>query len=150
MLARLRHYRQTFKKRNGDNLPAFYKYIVGDETPDVGENRATLEAPMKFVHDYVDSYAGRANYTKWVLVADLFVLDEKDAGPNDIYLDCLQTVSKNIVNDHILCMILDKIDHPDKSKHGIKSCRQLLLACLLPVSLISRTITVILMNPTLL
>ena len=173
VLARLRHYRKNFKTANGDNLPAFYKYIVGDETPDVGENRATLEAPMKFVHDYVDNYSGRANYTKRVLVADLFELDEKNAGPNDthkkqniiaavkaahtkitsmqtamkdaedgeklilcgeandIYLDCLQTVSKNIVNDHILCMLLDEIDHPDKSKYGIKSCRHLLLACLL-------------------
>jgi hypothetical protein len=173
VLARLRHYRKNFKTANGDNLPAFYKYIVGDETPDVGENRATLEAPMKFVHDYVDNYSGRANYTKRVLVADLFELDERDAGPNDthkkqniiaavkaahtkitsmqtamkdaeddeklilcgeandIYLDCLQTVSKNIVNDHILCMLLDEIDHPDKSKYGIKSCRHLLLACLL-------------------
>ena len=44
-----------------------------------------LEAPMKFVHDYVDNYSGRANYTKRVLVADLFELDEKDADPNDTH-----------------------------------------------------------------
>ena len=28
-------------------------------------------------------------------------------------------------------MLLDEIDYPDKSKYGIKSCRHLLLACLL-------------------
>lgn len=32
VLARLRHYRQNFKKKNGGNLPAFYKHIVGDES----------------------------------------------------------------------------------------------------------------------
>lgn len=37
VLARLRHYRQTFKKKNGGNLPAFYKYIVGDESKDIGK-----------------------------------------------------------------------------------------------------------------
>ena len=173
VLTRLRHYRKNFKTANGDNLPAFYKYIVGDETPDVGENTAVLEAPMSFVHDYVNNYSERAPYTKRVLVADLFELDKKDAGPNDthkkqniikavkeahakitsmqttmksvdddeklilcgeaneVYLDCLRTVSKNIVNDHILCMLLDEIDHPDKSKYGIRSCRHLLFACLL-------------------
>lgn len=173
VLARLRHYRQNFKKKNGGNLPAFYKYIVGDESKDVGENTAHLEAPMAFVHDAVDSFSCRAAYTKTVLLSDLFELDATDAGANDthkkqniieavkdahtkitsmqaamkkadedekrilcneaneVYLKCLKTVSKNIVNDHILCMLLSEIDHPEKSKYGIKSCRHLLLACLL-------------------
>ena len=50
---------------------------------------------------------------------------------NEVYLKCLKTVSKNIVNDHILGMLLSEIDHPEKSKYGIKSARHLLLACLL-------------------
>lgn len=33
VLSRLRHYRQDYKKNHGGNLPAFYKYIVGDESP---------------------------------------------------------------------------------------------------------------------
>ena len=173
VLARLRHYRKNFKKKNGGNLPAFYKYIVGDESKDVGENTAHLDAPMAFVHAAVDSFSSRAAYTKTVLLSDLFDLDATDAGANDthkkqniieavkdahtkitsmqtamkkadedekrilcdeaneVYLKCLKTVSKNIVNDHILCMLLSEIDHPEKSKYGIKSARHLLLACLL-------------------
>lgn len=173
VLARLRHYRQNFKKKNGGNLPAFYKFIVGDESADAGENTATLEAPMAFVHDAVDSFSVRATYTKTIPLSELFDLDATDAGANDthkkqniikavkeahtkitamqtamkdadddeklilcdeaneVYQTCLKTVSKNVVNDHILCMLLSEIDHPEKSKYGIKSCRHLLLACLL-------------------
>lgn len=50
---------------------------------------------------------------------------------NEVYLKCLRTVSKNLVNDHILCMLLSEIDPPEKSKYCIKSARHLLLACLL-------------------
>lgn len=85
VLTRLRHYRQNFKKKNGGNLPAFYKYIVGDESKDVGENTAHLEAPMAFIHDAVDSFSGRAAYTKTVLLSDLFDLDATDAGANDTH-----------------------------------------------------------------
>ena len=173
VLSRLRHYRQNYKRDHGGNLPAFYKYIVGDETPDVGENNAHLEAPMAFVHDAVDAFPGRAAYTSMVSLSDLFELDASDAGANDthkkqniikavkeahtkitamqtamkdadddeklilcdeaneVYKACLKIVSKNVANDHILCMLLSEIDHPEKSKYGIKSCRHLLLACLL-------------------
>ena len=173
VLSRLRHYRQNFKKKNGGNLPAFYKYIVGDESKDVGENTAHLEAPMSFVHDAVASHNGRAAYTSTVSLSDLFELDASDAGANDthkkqniikavkeahtkitamqtamkdtdddeklilcdeaneVYQACLKIVSKNVVNDHILCMLLSEIDHPDKSKYDIKSARYLLFASLL-------------------
>ena len=173
VLSRLRHYRQNFKKRNGGNLPAFYKFIVGDESADVGENTATLEAPMSFVHDAVDAFPGRAAYTKTIPLSELFELDPTDAGANDthkkqniikavteahtkitamqtamkdadddeklilcdeaneVYQACLKIVSKNVANDHILCMLLSEIDHPDKSKYDIKSARYLLFASLL-------------------
>ena len=173
VLSRLRHYRQNFKKKNGGNLPAFYKYIVGDESKDVGENTAHLEAPMSFVHDAVASHNGRAAYTSTVSLSDLFELDASDAGANDthkkqniikavkeahtkitamqtamkdtdddeklilcdeaneVYQACLKIVSKNVVNDHILCMLLSEIDNPDKSKYDIKSARYLLFASLL-------------------
>ena len=173
VLARLRHYRQNFKKKNGGNLPAFYKYIVGDESPDAGENNAHLEAPMAFVHDAADAFAGRAAYTRTLPVSELFDLDPTDAGQNDthkkqniikavteahtkitamqtamkdadddekmilceeaneVYQACLKTVSRNVANDHILCMLIDEIDHPDKSKYDIKSARHLLFASLL-------------------
>ena len=173
VLSRLRHYRQNFKKKNGGNLPAFYKYIVGDESPDVGENTAKLEAPMSFVHDAVAAFPGRAAYTKTLLLSELFELDASDAGANDtrkkqniikavkeahtkitamqtamkdvdddeklilcgeaneVYQACLKIVSKNVANDHILCMLLSEIDHPDKSKYDIKSARYLLFASLL-------------------
>ena len=173
VLSRLRHYRQNFKKKNGGNLPAFYKFIVGDESADVGENTAKLEAPMSFVHDAVAAFPGRAAYTKNVSLSDLFELDASDAGANDthkkqniikavteahtkitamqtamkeasddeklilcdeaneVYQACLKIVSKNVANDHILCMLLDEIDHPDKSKYDIKSARYLLFASLL-------------------
>jgi hypothetical protein len=173
VLSRLRHYRQNYKRDNGGNLPAFYKYIVGDETPDVGENNAHLEAPMAFVHDAVDAFPGRAAYTRTLSLSDLFELDASDAGANDthkkqniikavkeahtkitamqtamkeasddeklilcdeaneVYQTCLKIVSKNVVNDHILCMLLSEIDQPDKSKYDIKSARYLLFASLL-------------------
>lgn len=173
VLSRLRHYRQNYKRDHGGNLPAFYKYIVGDETPDVGENSAHLEAPMAFVHDAVDAFPGRAAYTRTLSLSDLFELDASDAGANDthkkqniikavkeahtkitamqtamkeasddeklilcdeaneVYKACLKIVSKNVANDHILCMLLDEIDHPDKSKYDIKSARHLLFASLL-------------------
>lgn len=173
VLSRLRHYRQNFKKKNGGNLPAFYKYIVGDESKDVGENTAHLEAPMSFVHDAVASHNGRAAYTKTLSLSELFELDASDAGANDthkkqniikavkeahtkitamqtamkdadddeklilcdeaneVYQACLKIVSKNVTNDHILCMLLSDIDHPDKSKYDIKSVRYLLFASLL-------------------
>ena len=173
VLSRLRHYRQNFKKKNGGNLPAFYKFIVGDESADVGENTAKLEAPMSFVHDAVAAFPGRAAYTKTLSLSDLFELDASDAGANDthkkqniikavkeahtkitamqtamkevsddeklilcdeaneVYKACLKIVSKNVANDHILCMLLDEIDHPDKSKYDIKSARYLLFASLL-------------------
>ena len=173
VLSRLRHYRQNFKKKNGGNLPAFYKFIVGDESADVGENTATLEAPMSFVHDAVATFPGRAAYTRTLSLSELFELDASDAGANDtrkkqniikavkdahtkitamqtamknasddekmilceeaneVYQACLKTVSRNVANDHILCMLLSEIDHPDKSKYDIKSVRYLLFASLL-------------------
>ena len=173
VLSRLRHYRQNYKRDHSGNLPAFYKYIVGDETPDAGENNAHLEAPMAFVHDAVDAFPGRAAYTRTLSLSELFELDASDAGANDthkkqniikavkeahtkitamqtamkeasddeklilcdeaneVYQACLKIVSKNVANDHILCMLLDEIDHPDKSKYDIKSARYLLFASLL-------------------
>ena len=173
VLARLRYYRQNFKKENGGNLPAFYKYIVGDESKDIGKNTAYLGAPMAFVHDAVDACPARATHTKTLPISDLFELDATDTGPNDthkkqniikavkeahiqitamqvsmknasddeklilcdeaneVYLSCLKTVSKNVANDHILCMLLSEIDNWDKSKYDIKSARHLLFACLL-------------------
>ena len=50
---------------------------------------------------------------------------------NEVYQACLKTVSRNVANDHILCMLIDEIDHPDKSKYDIKSARYLLFASLL-------------------
>ncbi len=173
VLARLRHYRQTFKKKNGGNLPAFYKYIVGDESKDIGKNTAYLQSPMSFVHDLVEACPARAAHTQTLPISELFELDATDAGPNDthkkqniieavkeahtkitamqvsmrsasddekrilcdeaneVYQTCIKIVSKNVVNDHILCMLLSEIDNPEKSKYDIKSARHLLLASLL-------------------
>lgn len=60
--------------------------------------------------------------------------DEKEyyrAKAQSIYLKCLETVSKNVANDHILAMLLSEIDNPDDSRYEIKSCRYFLFACLL-------------------
>lgn len=85
VLARLRHYRQTFKKKNGGNLPAFYKYIVGDESKDIGKNTAYLQSPMSFVHDLVEACPARAAHTQTLPISELFELDATDAGPNDTH-----------------------------------------------------------------
>lgn len=60
--------------------------------------------------------------------------DEKDyyrEKAQAVYMECLETVAKNVVNDHILAMLLSEIDHPNESRYGIKSCRFFLFACLL-------------------
>ncbi len=48
-----------------------------------------------------------------------------------VFADCLSVVSRNIVNDHILCMLLKEIDNPKESKYEIQSCRHLLFASIL-------------------
>lgn len=48
-----------------------------------------------------------------------------------VFADCLSVVSRNIINDHILCMLLKELDNPKDSKYEIRSCRHLLFACIL-------------------
>ena len=48
-----------------------------------------------------------------------------------VFEDCLSIASRNIVNDHILCMLLKELDNPKESKYEIRSCRHLLFACIL-------------------
>ena len=98
VLSRLRHYRQNFKKKNGGNLPAFYKFIMGDESADVGENTAKLEAPLSFVHDAVAAFPGRADYTRTLSLSDLFELDVSDAGANDTHKK--QNIIKAVTEAH--------------------------------------------------
>ncbi|CDC72776.1 phage related protein YonO B.subtilis homolog [Candidatus Colimorpha enterica] len=116
VLSRLRHYRQNYKKKNGGNLPAFYKYIVGDESADVGENTAKLEAPMSFVHDAVAAFPGRAAYTKTLSLSDLFELDASDAGANDTHKK--QNIIKAVKKAHakIIAMQTAMKDADDDEK----------------------------------
>ncbi len=104
VLSRLRHYRQNYKKNHGGNLPAFYKYIVGDESPDVGENNAHLDAPMAFVHDAVDAFPGRAAYSKTIPLSELFDLDATDAGANDTHKK--QNIIETVKEAHTRIAIL--------------------------------------------
>ena len=50
-----------------------------------------------------------------------------------VFSECLSTVSKNIVNDHILAMLLRELDKKptEKSKYSLRGCRSLLFACML-------------------
>ena len=50
-----------------------------------------------------------------------------------VFAECLSTVSKNIVNDHILSMLLRELDKKpsEKSKYALRGCRSLLFACML-------------------
>lgn len=48
-----------------------------------------------------------------------------------VFVDCLFVASRNIVNDHILCMLLKELDNPKESKYEIQSCRHLLFASIL-------------------
>ena len=89
---------------------------MGDESPDAGENNAHLEAPMAFVHDAADAFAGRAAYTRTLPVSELFELDPTDAGQNDTHKK--QNIIKAVKDAH-------------KSKYDIKSARHLLFASLL-------------------
>ena len=50
-----------------------------------------------------------------------------------VFSECLAIVSKNIVNDHILAMLLRELDKKptDKAKYSLRGCRSLLFACML-------------------
>ena len=50
-----------------------------------------------------------------------------------VFAECLSVVSKNIVNDHILAMLLRELDKPtdENSKYSLKGCKSLLFACML-------------------
>ena len=48
-----------------------------------------------------------------------------------IFAECISAVSKNLVNDHIIAMLLKEIDNPKESRYNISSCRHLLFACML-------------------
>ncbi len=48
----------------------------------------------------------------------------------EIFENCLKEVSKNIVNDHILCLLLKELDK-EKMDKEISACRQLLFASML-------------------
>ena len=48
-----------------------------------------------------------------------------------IFKDCLKTVSKYIVNDHVLHLLLNELDLGTKSKSGVSSVKTLLFACLI-------------------
>ena len=49
----------------------------------------------------------------------------------EIFSECVETVSKNIANDHVLHMLLSEIDNKGKSKYDLSKCKNLLLACIL-------------------
>ncbi len=49
---------------------------------------------------------------------------------NEVFKDCIKTVSKYIVNDHVLHLLLTELDLGTKSKSGVSSVKTLLFACL--------------------
>jgi hypothetical protein len=48
-----------------------------------------------------------------------------------LFDDCLETVSRNAVNDHVLCMLLRELDGMGNFKSKVSSAKSLLFACLL-------------------
>ncbi|MBR5222402.1 MAG: hypothetical protein IKV66_15570 [Clostridia bacterium] len=48
-----------------------------------------------------------------------------------VFQSCLKTVSKYIVNDHVLHLLLTELDLGTKSKSGVSSVKTLLFACLI-------------------
>lgn len=50
---------------------------------------------------------------------------------NEVFKDCIKTVSKYIVNDHVLHLLLTELDLGTKSKSGVSSVKTLLFACLI-------------------
>ena len=53
------------------------------------------------------------------------------AQANEVFKDCIKTVSKYIVNDHVLHLLLTELDLGTKSKSGVSSVKTLLFACLI-------------------
>ena len=53
------------------------------------------------------------------------------AQADEVFKDCIKTVSKYIVNDHVLHLLLTELDLSTKSKSGVSSVKTLLFACLI-------------------
>jgi hypothetical protein len=50
---------------------------------------------------------------------------------DEVFKACIKTVSKSIVNDHVLHLLLTELDLCTKSKSGVSSVKTLLFACLI-------------------
>ncbi|MBQ5390664.1 MAG: hypothetical protein IIU58_07140, partial [Clostridia bacterium] len=50
---------------------------------------------------------------------------------DEVFKDCIKTVSKYIVNDHVLHLLLTELDLGTKSNSGVSSVKTLLFACLI-------------------
>ena len=165
--------KNDFRKQNGNKLPNFYNFMIGNEDAVRGDNIARLDCPMSFIYDIVNGTHYRAKAHATVKLSELFNLNEKDCGDNDtrrkqnvietviathekitslqmraqkaeeaekklliekaekMFADCVLEVSKNIINDHILVMLLKEFDQGKESRYNISSCRHLLFACML-------------------
>ena len=90
---------------------------MGDESPDVGENNAHLDAPMAFVHDAVDAFPGRAAYSKTIPLSELFDLDATDAGANDTHKK--QNIIETVKEAHPLSKIDEAYELFENKRDGV-------------------------------
>lgn len=91
---------------------------------DTHKKQNIIEA-VKKANDEIVSIKAKAKRCK---SDERIILREK---ADRIFADCLSVVSKNIVNDHVLSMLLYEIDHASESKYDIKRCRHFLFSCML-------------------
>ena len=75
--------KNDFKKANGDKLPDFYNFMIGNEDEVRGDDESKLDCPMSFIYDIVTGISDRAKSHTTVKLAELFALDESDKGDND-------------------------------------------------------------------
>ena len=83
VLRSLSKLKNDFKKANGDKLPDFYNFMIGNEDAVRGDVEAKLDCPMSFIYDIVNGISDRAKSHTTVKLAELFALDESDKGDND-------------------------------------------------------------------
>ncbi len=165
--------RTEYKNRHGGKLPNFFSFMVGQESGVSAENTATMNTPMAYLCDAVESLGRKERENRKVKLSELFELNTADADSNDsrrkrkiietvlaaydelnhlnieedksssddtsiikqrraeVFKNCLDTVKRNVTNDHVLYLVLKELDLGKQSEMSVSRAKSFLFACLL-------------------
>jgi hypothetical protein len=165
--------RTEYKNRHGGKLPNFFSFMVGQESGVSADNAATMNTPMAYLYDAVESLGRKERENRRVKLSELFELNIADADSNDsrrkrkiietvlsaydelnhlnieedkassdgasiikqrraeVFKNCLDTVKRNVTNDHVLYLVLKELDLGKQSEMSVSRAKSFLFACLL-------------------